>query len=380
MAETETRQAQDGQNTVLTETELLREEAKQLLFAKDKTPEKKQEGLKMMFRACDAGDPEAMYIIGKMLLEGKLIPKKGSGTELSVTLLCRAAKDGNQQARSQLLWYRHMRFREARKKTYTGDGPLTGFDGKPIRINRTGMLTPVDAVLSYENGQNVLTLSLNLGFVEDEKSIPNVKKLHEAVVKGILSWAGEYTVFGGQKLRVDIHVTTEERLFDNVLVFVCAGEVAETISTTWQKIGTEKAREAEQVMFREKRATTAMGIKKWSVRSRKIICLQTSNGRFNNYDEITRIIRHEFGHVLGLGDLYAEPDRGLSGVPAGTWPELDAYLVDGRVYGLVMCSGTGLITDNDMEMVVLAFSKNRPQVYQPEKYEKIVSEALGKGN
>lgn len=378
--ESERRMAEQTGKPEMTETELLREEAKQLLSDGKKEPEEKREGLKLMIRACDAGDPEAMYIIGKMLLEGKLIPKEGSGIEKGVSLLCRAAKKGSQQARAQLLWYRHLRYREIRKKGPVADGPLTGFDGKPIQISRTGRLTPVDAELSYENGENILTLSLNLAFVEDEKSIPDVKKLHEAVIRGIMSWAGEYTVFGGQKLRTEICVTTEERIFDNVLIYVCTGDVAEIISRTWKRMGTKKAKDAEQVLFREDRSTAVVGMKNWSVRSRKVICLRAKDGRFDNYDEITRTMRHEFGHVLGLGDLYAEPDRGLAGVPAGTWPELDAYLVDERAYGLVMYSGNGLISNNDMEMVVLAFSQNRPQVYQPQRFEKIVSEALGKGN
>ena len=38
------------------------------------------------------------------------------------------------------------------------------------------------------------------------------------------------------------------------------------------------------------------------------------------------------------------------------------------------------LTDNDMEMVVLAFCKNSMQAYQPVRHIKIVSEALGKGN
>ena len=253
-------------------------------------------------------------------------------------------------------------------------------DGKEIHINRTGLLTPVDAVLKYANGRNVLTLNLNLAFLEEEEGLPNVGKLHKAVIRGIRSWAGSYTVFGGQRLRVDISVTTEPRWFDNVYVIICSGSIAKTMDGVWGSIPLRSARENRNLLLRDHRAMAGVGFGKWSVRSRKFILLQTSNGRFDDYREITDIIRHEFGHVLGLGDLYAEPERDMPGVPAGTYPELDAYVADGRAYNLVMCNSSGKITDNDMEMVVLAFSKNRPQSYQPCRYAAVVSEALGKGN
>ena len=362
------------------EREMLREQAIQLIFSEGRTSREKREGLRLLFRACDAGDPEAMCIVGKMLLEGRFTMKKGNGIETAVNLLCRAAKAGWLPARTILLRFRNARYRQTRQNDRPENGPLTGFDGKEIHIDRTGLMTPVDAVLTYEDGMNVLTLSLNLGFIEDENCIPDVDALHQAVVRGIMSWAGEYTVFGGQRLRVDIRITAEPRLFDNVLVLSCNGDIAEMMQDMWSRVGTRHAKDNLKALFQQNRAMALTGLKKWSVRTRKIICLQTSSGRFDEYEEIARITRHEFGHVLGLGDMYAEPERGLDGIPAGTWPELDAYAVDGRAYNLVMHHSSGTISDNDLEMVVLAFSKNRPQVYQPDRYVKIVSEALGKGN
>lgn len=371
---------EEYENQAMTNPEIWREQAKCLMFSERKTVEESHEGLQLMLRACDAGDPEATYIIGKMLLDGLLLPKVGNRIEQAVNLLCRAARRGDPSARTLLLRFRHERYLQTRWNDHLVEGPLTDFDGKEIHINRTGLLTPVDAVLKYANGRNVLTLNLNLAFLEEEEGLPNVGKLHKAVIRGIRSWAGSYTVFGGQRLRVDISVTTEPRWFDNVYVIICSGSIAKTMDGVWGSIPLRSARENRNLLLRDHRAMAGVGFGKWSVRSRKFILLQTSNGRFDDYREITDIIRHEFGHVLGLGDLYAEPERDMPGVPAGTYPELDAYVADGRAYNLVMCNSSGKITDNDMEMVVLAFSKNRPQSYQPCRYAAVVSEALGKGN
>lgn len=364
----------------MTELELLRERAKQLMFSEGRTADEKHEGLQLLLRACDGGDPEAQGIVGKMVLDGRLSPTNASRIELAVEFLCRAARGGDISARSQLSRLRQRRYEETRWGNRPVDGPLTGFDGKPIRINRTGFLTPVDAVLAYENGRNILTFNLNLTFLEEEEGVPDLEKVHDAVIRGIKSWEGDYTVFGGQQLHVDIQVTTEPRVFDTVLVAVCGGGYAETLEHSMEKLPFKRIQERRQMLFRDNRACAGIGVKKWSVRSRKFIFLRTRDGRLDDYKEITNVIRHEFGHVLGLGDLYAEPEKDLPGVPAGTYPELDAYVVDGRAYNLVMCNHNGIITDNDMEMVVLAFAQNRPQVYQANQYESIVSEALGKGN
>ena len=51
-----------------------------------------------------------------------------------------------------------------------------------------------------------------------------------------------------------------------------------------------------------------------------------------------------------------------------------------KEYYLVMSNAFGPISNNDVEMVILAFSENRMQSYQPDKVNKYASKALGRGN
>ena len=51
-----------------------------------------------------------------------------------------------------------------------------------------------------------------------------------------------------------------------------------------------------------------------------------------------------------------------------------------KFYNLVMCDHHGPISNNDVEMVVLAFKENKMQFYQPSRLKGKISKALGKGN
>ena len=101
--------------------------------------------------------------------------------------------------------------------------------------------------------------------------------------------------------------------------------------------------------------------------------------KFNDYNEIRHVAKHEFGHALGLGDLYASKSDNLTGVNKGQFAELDSYYVSDKVYNLVMCDHHGPVSNNDIEMIILAFRENKMQNYQQQLTKKI-SEALGKGN
>ena len=56
------------------------------------------------------------------------------------------------------------------------------------------------------------------------------------------------------------------------------------------------------------------------------------------------------------------------------------FYIGNKAYNLVMCDRDGVISNNDIEMVLLAFMKNKMQNYQKDQLSGEISEALGRGN
>ncbi len=359
--------------------EAYREKGRELIMSPSSSREDIDRGLSLMNKAALGGDPAAMYFIGRVLYERVIVSRREDSRSRGLEWLCRAADMGWVPARTYLEKLRRKQHDGTVRAAGPGSGPLTDFDQRPVRIDRSGVFTPVDAVLRYENGENTLTFSVDLGFLMDEKANPENEKLIDAVIRGIRMWEGEYAVFGGQRLRVRFSITVEEKRFDQVMIVVCNGFVAEQMQKMLKRIDIKRSRETMKRMFRDNRAGAISGLK-WSVRSRKIIYLRMYDGNYEDYEEISHVIKHEFGHVLGLGDLYAEPEAGLEGVQGGTYYDLDPYMTSDRFYRLVMCDHHAPVTDNDIEMAVLAFSENRSQEFQPTPWMKKVSKALGRGD
>lgn len=359
-----------------------REEGKRLLFNKNSTLDERNYGIKFINRAFSLNDIEAMYLVGTLLINGALKVNNGNSQEHGLNLVRLAARSGFVPARSYLNQYCESKYRanSTTKSTSNLNGPLVDFNGKKIKIDRKGVLTPIDAKLDFINGVNVLTFTTNIMFLESQCDIELPEQFYEAVFDGIKEWEGEYTVFGGQKLIVKINFTADSRIFDNVYVLPMTDDINSRITQIWDKYGTEKIKSRVNNVIGNKRSMAGVGIKRWSVNSRKIILMQSENGKFDDYEELKHVSKHEFGHALGLGDLYRSESDGLAGVKKGSFFETDSYYVTDQIYNLVMSDHHGPISNNDIEMVVLAFSKNRFQNYQRRKSRDKISEALGKGN
>ncbi len=351
------------------------------LFLESGDPDERNRGLRMILRGSDAGDPEASFIVAELLLDGHIRLTNGSSEECAMDLLCKAADKGFLPARGKLNCICEEKYRKqiasisADRKS---PAPLVDFGGRKIKIDRKGVLTPVDAKLEFKDGRNVLTLSANINLLSDDM-IDNEARFLEAVISGIKEWEGDYNVFGNQKLKVIVDLTSEFRLFDCVNVVPVTGDFGNQLQSVTDIIGTKKRKAQISEMLEDKRSFATAGFK-WSVYSRKIIFIQSKSGRFNEYDEISAVSKHEFGHVLGLGDLYESPEDSLSGVDKGSYSELDGYYITDKFYNLVMCDHHGPVSNNDIEMVVLAFSENKAQLYQPGLFKGKISTALGKGN
>ena len=358
--------------------EWYREYGKSLIGSAER--EKRSEGIHNIWKAYKLGDAEAAFIVGDMMLQGSLKPASGDREEQALMILCSAAGNGNVQARALLNSYCFKRYEGSQNNSIERkSGPLTDFEGKQIKIKRTGVMTPIDASLEYVDGVNRLTLSANILFLGDEV-LDNPDGFKKAVLEGIMKWQGTYRVFGDQPLQVIVKLTDEPRLWDNVVVVPVTDEIGESVLKVTNAIGTKKSKERANSTILAKRSFAVAGVGKWSAKSRKLIYILSEDGKFDDFEEIKHVAKHEFGHALGLGDLYESSSDDLEGVQKGTYSELDGFSLTEKFYNLVMCDHHGPVSNNDIEMVVLAFWKNKAQLYQPGNFKGEISEALGKGN
>lgn len=361
-----------------------REYAKTCIITAGKNKSKYQKGLRLLLEACGEGDPEAIFLLAKLNLGGYIIPAKENREDKVMKLLFQASNLGSLEARGMLNEMCRERYAQDFKVVNERSAephPLVDFSGKNIVIDCKGLFTPIDACLKFQDGKNVLTFQCNLDFLNLYVA-HDTGKFREAVVNGIKAWEGEYQVFGGQQLSVKLNITTKSQFLDSVHIFLLNEEGREVLEDIAKGAGTLGQEKLESVFetFASKDTSFAFTGNKWSVKSKKMIYIQSQELTAADYKEISNIVTHEFGHALGLGDLYKNTRTGLQGVEKGTYEELDSYYVAPDWYNLVMCSHRGMISNNDMEMIVLAFSENARQNYQPGKWGYAVSEALGKGN
>ncbi len=334
--------------------------------------------------AFDNGEPDAIFIISVLIIcellpvdkvskALKTIIEKGDALEW----LAKIADDGHMAARVFLNNYyaKATEMHNTQSTQYENySGPLVDFGGEKITINRKGSLTPIDAELIYFNEKNTLKLSVNLFFIYSD-SINNREAFENSVIEGIKSWEGYYLVFGGQKINVELNITKcYSRPIDSVYVFPVTPSLKASINKR------HKGNNNASVFIKENRSFAISGLLKWTVYSRKLIYIVSNKENFTDYEEISASAKHEFGHILGLGDLYFSEKDGLFGVGVGSFPELDNYNNGYRHYDLVMCNNHGKISNNDIEMIILAFRDNKCQLYQKRKRKDKISNALGNGN
>ena len=337
---------------------------------------------------------------------------------------------------------------------------LEGFDNKVISIRRTGAQYPVDAMLEWKGGKNVLTLSVNVFFPTKLSNFPTAKEVladianqraayrrwhqdylqwlaremieiprqiledparlmktatdwlangqhpfstspptppqvslpamylalsiasaldvmpddidilkiipanewkdrKQAVLDGFNSWAGTYTVFGGQTLKVEMVVSETFATHDALRVLLIEP------STILNKLNTS---------LDTSMSWGGKGIYDWVPDAQKIILMRKDDNPTlslqDNLNDFLETAKHEFGHTLGLGDAY-------KGFFFGKGVDVNKY--KDAEYS-VMLASVNSITSNDIEMVILAFSTGQRQNFQVDLPWQKISEALGNGD
>ncbi len=358
-------------------------EAGMLYFTnEERNPDQITKGINLLKHASRMGSPDAAFMVGKLVWEGYIKPKKGATKDEALKMLFLASSKGSLQAKVMLNEICTERYNEKFGKVQASEGqqgPLTDLDGNKIKIRRKGLRTPIDAKLKYENGKNILTFKANVNIISGDDEQPS-EEVRKAVLDGMQEWAGEYSVFGGQQLTVVIDVVEKTGLLDTINVFIMDEGIRRMMQQVADAFSVVKGKSFAKdihALLESERSFEAQA-KEWSTKGRKSIFVRCNQE--NDYDRIQASVKHEFGHALGLGDLYYEKAKGFEGVTKGTYEELDAYHISDKLYHLVMCNNHGAISNNDIEMIVLAFSENEMQRYQSTDWNYDVSKALGKGN
>lgn len=241
-----------------------------------------------------------------------------------------------------------------------GDFMIKNFNGKPMKINKIGAIYPVDVELKEEKGQDILCISAKVKFLDlTMYEYENIDVWREAVLNGFREWSGEYKVFGNQSLTVKVDVQKTDKITDCIFVTCVDSEMSEELQDTYGKLKLEKA---ERVFEQDRSfANAGLPVLGWKSYLPRLICMLPHT--LNDFYQAQKTAKHEFGHVLWLGDLYRDLENGLCGVPGAKYSDISKYYIGNSFFDMVMCNN-GPVRNNDIEMVLLAFQTNKFQNYQ----------------
>lgn len=254
---------------------------------------------------------------------------------------------------------------------------IKGFDGQPIEIEKKGLFYPVNMELCESEGRNYLHISIKSYFASTlEEGQFTIAEWKECILNGFQEWAGEYTVFGGQQLTVTVTAIEADSPSIDTIPILCLSET-KAKEFIGQYVANDQQVSIEQALLQQRSFSTTMieGVVSWnSILPRYIVLMPSA---FSDDYTLKRTAKHEFGHILGLGDSYKDSSLGYQGV--GMYHDILPYYSEHKGFNMVM-DNCGPVRNNDIEMVILAFFTNRFQNYQSMQNAATISHALGRGN
>lgn len=248
-------------------------------------------------------------------------------------------------------------------------GELRDYDGNIVAFDRRDI--PVCARLIFDGQKSVMDIRLNI--VQRNMADMSLTKPARAVIQGIKQWQGSYRVFGGYPLEIRISCTYELRRSKSLIINVLDDETTDSVGSMLSKLGKRGKRGAE--ILNARRQSAAVIGNTWRPSGVKYINIYEKD--LLSVPRCKYLLRHEFGHVLGLDDMYAEAADGRAGVKE-VYPDIEMLRIRGSIFNMVMCSADAPVTFKDAEMALLAYRDGEIQRFQPRNGKGDISRALRK--
>ena len=246
-------------------------------------------------------------------------------------------------------------------------GEMRDYDGNAVAFDRGDI--PVCARLIYDGRLSVMDIRLNV--VQRNMADMSLSKPARAVIQGIKQWQGSYSVFGGYPLEIRISCTYELRRSKSLIINVLDDETTDSVGSILNKLGKRGRRGAE--ILNARRQSAAVIGNTWRPSGVKYINIYEKD--LMSVPRCKFLLRHEFGHVLGLDDMYAEAADGRAGVKE-VYPDIEMLRIRGCIFNMVMCSVDAPVTFKEAEMALLAYRDGVIQRFQLRDGKGEISRAL----
>ena len=246
-------------------------------------------------------------------------------------------------------------------------GLLRDFDGREIAFERSKI--PVKGKITAKEDKVLFELELNV--LVRRLADMHLEAPARPIIQGIKQWQGSYSVFGGYPVEVKIKCTSELKRKSSLIINIFDDDTTDSITGILQKLGNRGKRSASILSAR--RQSAALLANQWRLGAVKYINLYEQD--LLSIPKCKFLMRHEFGHILGLDDMYAEPSDGRMGVNE-VYPDIEMFKIRGNLFNMVMCSVDAPVTFKDIEMVLLAYMDGEIQRFQLKNGKGKISRAL----